>query len=81
MDNTGKKLKYDQITDDLKEMILSGQIQAGEKLQSNTGSADIPSERRLQFWKMRDMSMRNMEEALFVLNWQDIPKAQKILPW
>lgn len=34
MDNTGKKLKYDQITDDLKEMILSGQIQAGEKLPS-----------------------------------------------
>ena len=33
-DTGNKKLKYDQITEELRGMILSGQIQAGEKLPS-----------------------------------------------
>lgn len=34
VDTGNKKLKYDQITEELREMILSGQIQAGDKLPS-----------------------------------------------
>lgn len=35
-----KKLKYDQIAEDLREMILTGQIQAGEKLPSENVLSD-----------------------------------------
>ena len=67
--NEGKQLKYFQLMEDLKEKILSGEIQAGDKL---------PSENELS-GRVWVISMRNMAEVRSVRNLRAIHILRRIL--
>ena len=79
------KLKYFQLTEDLKGQILSGQILPGEKIPSeNTlakASAGRPFGKPLRFYRARDMCMSSTAEALFVQNLRGTSTVPEILQW
>lgn len=81
------KLKYFQLTEDLKGQILSGQILPGEKYlpripwQRSMASAGRPFGKPLRFYRARDMCMPSTAEALFVQNLRGTSTVPEILQW
>ena len=81
------EMKYHTLKELLKNDILSGVYQPGDKMPSENQLVQeydlsaIPYVRRCQFWKKKVISLQFMERERFVQNGHFIKRNQRTLQW